>query len=78
MRLRSNLALTLYHISVECIRLTDLDTGLLLDLPSLEVLDLSANQINRLSRAPFQNQSRLTFLSLEHNSIRQPAKINKT
>ena len=36
--------------SISLFRITELDNGILLDLPDLQLLDVSSNQISRLSR----------------------------
>ena len=59
---------SLRHLNLSHNRITELDSGLLADLTdSLESLDLTANQVGRLSSGKFRDMGRLAVLRLDHN-----------
>jgi Leucine-rich repeat (LRR) protein len=61
---------SLRHLNLSHNRITELDSGLLADMtPSLESLDLTANQVGRLSAGQFRQLGRLTSLRLDHNRV---------
>jgi Leucine-rich repeat (LRR) protein len=61
---------SLRHLNLSHNRITELDSGLLADLTdSLESLDLTANQVGRLSAGQFRHMGRLAVLRLDHNRV---------
>ncbi len=61
---------SLRHLNLSHNRITELDSGLLADLTdSLETLDLTDNQVGRLSAGQFRHMGRLAALRLDHNRV---------